>query len=117
MPESIVDELCRDAYGLLVDGNGTGVDRIGGARYLDGDIWLAVESGGRERFLTAFLDVANPREREQELNELFNQAKALAGPPRVFAQYDDEREFTQQPGKLSESNQFLDSIWRFGFGS
>jgi hypothetical protein len=117
MPESIVDELCREAYGLLVDGNGTGVDRIGGARYLDGDIWLAVDSGGRERFLTAFLDVANPREREQELNELFNQAKALAGPPRVFAQYDDEREFTQQPGKLSESNQFLDSIWRFGFGA
>lgn len=117
VPKRIVDAFCSDVYGLLVDGDGTGVERIGHARYLDGDIWIAVESGGKERFLTAFLDVANPEERKAELNGLFAEAKMLPGPPRLFAQYDDEQEFTRPPAKVSRTNQFLDSIWRFGFGT
>jgi hypothetical protein len=117
IPKDIVHELCSDVYALLVDGDGTGVERIGDARYLDGDIWIAVESSGRERFLTSFLDVANAEERKQELKELFNQAGALPGPPRLFAQYDEEQEFMRRPAKLSSKNQFLDSIWRFSFGS
>lgn len=117
IPDEIVEDLCRDVYGIVVDGAGTGVDRQGDARYLDGDIWIAVESEGRERFLTSFLDVANPAERKEELDQLFRMALLLPGPPRIITQYDEELEFAHDLAPVSGKNEFLDSIWRFGFGS
>ncbi len=112
----IIEELCHNVYGLVIDGDHTCVARQGRARYLDGDIWIAVESEGREQFLTAFLNVANPAERKEEIDLLYQKAQRLPGPLRIVAQYDDENEFAPKFGTFGTKNEFLDSIWRFGFG-
>ena len=116
IPQALVDELCSDVYALAIDGDGTSVERRGNARYLDGDIWIAVESDGRESFLTSFLDIADPAQRREELDVLFDKARRLPGPPRIVAQYDDEQEFAPEPGGFGSRNQFLDAVWRVGFG-
>lgn len=113
----IVRELCRDVYALVVDGDGTGVERLGDPRYLDGDVWIAVESDGKERFLTSFVDIANPAERKQALEELLSKARALPGPLRIFSQYDEGQEFMPQVASLSTTNRFLDSVWKFASAS
>jgi len=112
----ITDELCNSVYGLVVEGGHTSVERRGPARFLDGDTWIAVETEGLEKFLTAFLNVASPTERKEEINLLYEKAQRLPGPPRIMAQYDDDHEFAPEFGAFDTKNQFLDSIWRFGFG-
>ena len=116
IPKQVVNDLCRDAYGIVVDGAGTTVERQSDARYLDGDIWIATASDGQERFLTSFLDVTSPADRKEELDQLFRRARSQGPNTHIIAQYDEEREFVRDLGPVSK-NEFLNSVWRFGFGS
>ena len=65
-------------------------------RYLDGDIWLAVKSDSRERFVTAFVDITNEAEREEEMLRLREDARGS----RVIVAYDR----LQSIGQLIEEN-------------
>jgi hypothetical protein len=113
--ESVIRDLCRDVFVLRVDGSDSGVVIEGRPRYLDGDIWVAIENEGRERFVTTFLDVADPAERERELRRLVDEVHALPGESRVIAQYDDLQEFlAPDHGSLSGTRTLEDVLLRFG---
>lgn len=116
IPGWVMEELCRDVYGLMIDGEGTGVDYLGPPRYLDGDIWLAVEADGRESFVTSFLDVANRKERNEELRELLKEVESLPGRVRIIAQYDDVNELVAQGYHIATKNELIEKVFRFGLG-
>jgi hypothetical protein len=85
LPAQLIDELSREAYALEVGGPGTGVQKAAGVpRYVDGDIWLAVQSDGKERFITGFVDITNAEERKEELERL----REEAGGDTTLAYYD-----------------------------
>lgn len=117
IPADVVKNLGRSVYGLYIDGKNTSVEFIGNPNYLDGDIWIAVESEGNERFLTSFLNVSDNTERTEELNMLLKRAEDLPSSPRIIAQYDEDYDFAMSSSPISNKNYFLDAIWRFGFGS
>ena len=56
----------RPVLALIVDGGDTGIEYRAPARYLDGDIWVAVESNGEQFFISRFLDLADPEDVRQE---------------------------------------------------
>jgi hypothetical protein len=94
----VIDELCRDSYALEVGGPGTEVRQLVGqpVRYLDGDIWVAARSGEVERFITAFVDITNPAERDEEMRRL----REDAGNSSLIATYDQ----LQSVAQLLEQN-------------
>lgn len=77
LPALVIDDLCRDAYALEVGGPGTRVQKLVSqpTRYLDGDVWLALKSDGSERFMTAFVDITNEAEREEEMRRMREAAR------------------------------------------
>jgi hypothetical protein len=93
LPGSVMEDLCRDAYALEVGGPGTLVRKLADqpVRYLDGDVWLAVQSEGTERFLTGFVNVADGDEREEEMERLREQA----GGDDIIAAYDNLQSIAQ----------------------
>ena len=98
-----------------MDGRNSDIAYEGPPRYLDGDIWVAVESGGKERFVTTFLDIGNRQERDEELHRLFGELERSAEPSRVIAQFDDLREFIARGYNVATKNKLLEDIFRFGF--
>jgi hypothetical protein len=56
----------------------------GKARYLDGDIWVAVKANGTERFVTSFVDITKAEEREEEGHRLLQETQGN----QVLAWYD-----------------------------
>jgi hypothetical protein len=88
LPADVVDDLCRDAWALEVGGPGTGVEpEPGPPRYLDGDLWIAVQSGSSERFLTGFVDLGDEVERRSEMARL----RTAATGQRIIATADELR--------------------------
>lgn len=80
-------------FGIFVDGEDTRIEYAGNPRYLDGDIWVAVEnSEGEQRIVTRFLDLADPEDLGRECEELHNEVnklKELDSGSRVIFQFDE----------------------------
>ena len=111
-----LDDLTKNVYGLLVDGKNTGIEYRDTARYLDGDIWIAVETQGRERFLTTFLDISNPIERDEELYYLMNELQTLPGSPRLLARYDESEKYISNGYEIVTKDRIIKECFNFGFG-
>ena len=93
LPAFVIGDLCRDAYALEVGGPGTGVQRLANqpTRYLDGDIWLALKSDRGERFVTAFVDITNETERNEEMERM----RDAASDSQILASYDELHSIAQ----------------------
>jgi len=102
LPSYLIDDLCRDAFALEVGGEGTRVEVLPGkARYLDGDIWVAVKANGTERFVTSFVDITKAEEREEESHRLLQETQGN----QVLAWYD----------RLGSIEELLEKQGPFGF--
>lgn len=96
LPSHLIDELSHEAYALEVGGPGTRVQRLTASpRYVDGDIWLAVRTDVKERFLTGFVDITDAGDREDEMHRLLDEARGST----VLTSYD----------KLASIEQLLDA--------
>jgi hypothetical protein len=87
-------------FALQIDGAGdsdpTMVQPISRARYLDGDIWVAIIDGKDERVVSHFLDLANPTDIAMERGALKTEVAHYFGASEVLSEYDDtERIFTE----------------------
>ena len=102
--DDVIGDLVRNAVALEVGGPGSGVKYLGPPRYLDGDIWFAVESDGEERFITTFLDLADPADREEARAQLRADHSRLTQ-HRIIARWDEEE---------SEFRQFLQKTLKIG---
>jgi len=78
-------------FALQVDGNSdpTHIQPISRARYLDGDIWVAILDGKNERVVSRFLDLANPEDISSERGALKTEVAHYYGDCEVISEYDD----------------------------
>ena len=75
--------------GLYVDENGD-ITQTGSARYLDGDIWVAVGKGSQEKFVSRFLDLSDPEDIAARLQELKEEIMSLPKGLKVTSVFDSE---------------------------
>ncbi len=75
---------------LEVDGpeTGTEIKYCGEARYLDGDIWVAVQSHDEQRFISRFLDLSDMSDLRQEREELRGDVEQHLKGGDVIAEFD-----------------------------
>ena len=85
---SLDSPLCLYVKGHI---DGTEVSALGAPRYLDGDIWIAIEHEGVERVISRFLDIANPADLRQERQGLKSDCAELVPGAKIVAQYDNLR--------------------------
>jgi hypothetical protein len=114
--QGVIHDLCKDAQGILVDGIGTSIDFLGPAKYLDGDIWVAGESEGREFFVTEFVDVGNSIDRKQALQALYLEFENYSGIPRLLGEFDEISELIRHGFNIATGEGPLEEIFRYGFG-
>ena len=74
LPAEVVDKVGLvekgPVYGLFVGGEGTKIEYLDEADYLDGDIWIALKDGRKEHMVSKFLDLGEIDEFEDELEKL-----------------------------------------------
>ncbi len=75
-------------FGIFVDGNRTKIKYSGAARYLDGDIWIAVDFEGKEFFISRFLDIADPDDLNEESENLKEEVKKFLPKGEIVFQFD-----------------------------
>jgi hypothetical protein len=78
----------KQLFGIMVDGQDTDIRYSGVARYLDGDIWVAVELNGEQFFVSRFIDLADPVDLEQESQNLMEDVKELFPKGEIIFQFD-----------------------------
>jgi hypothetical protein len=111
----VIDDVCKDSLGLLVDGNGTSIKYKSDANYLDGDIWVAGESAGNEFFVTEFLDIGSSKDREEALRALREELEGYPGSPRLLGQYDEISELAKYGFNVLDDEGPLEEICKYGF--
>ena len=93
LEDGITPRIIRDAgrspMAVFVDGRDTKIEYAGPARYLDGDIWVAVESDSGQSFVSRFLDLADPADVAQERKDLRDEVGRLLPGGRIVFQFDE----------------------------
>jgi hypothetical protein len=93
----------------------TSISPKGRAKYLDGDIWIAGESNGNEFFVTVFLDVGDPKDREEALMILRKDLEEFPGSPRLIGQYDEAGELEKAGFDVAPDVEPIEKIFKYGF--
>jgi len=81
-------EYGKHILALFVDGKKTAVHFHGDSRYLDGDIWVAVESKGQQYFVSRFLDLADPIDMYRETESLKKDVEMYFPDGNIIFQFD-----------------------------
>ena len=85
----IITRTDRPIYGIVIDGEGgSSVEYVGATRYLDGDIWVAVDLGGEQRVLSRFCDLSDPEDLRAEAAALRADVVALGREARLLFEFD-----------------------------
>lgn len=112
--KQVIDDLCQNSLGLLVDGKSTSISFAAPAKYLDGDIWIAGETRGSEFFETTFIDIGDPRDREDALVILRQKLDEHRGNPRLVGQYDEVGQLSNLGIDSPRSMTALEKIFHYG---
>jgi len=112
-----LNELGRHVLGIAIDQPEHGVAFLGQPRYLDGDIWLAIEDEGLESFHTTFLDISDRSQREMAFRELEEDIYHLFDSPVIISQYDDINELIAQGLDVACGRDAIDRMFRAAFVS
>lgn len=78
----------KRVFGIVVDGTDTRIKYSGSARYLDGDIWVAVELNGEQFFVSRFLDLSDPNDFLCECEELKKDVEEFLPDGKIVFQFD-----------------------------
>lgn len=78
----------KRVFGLMVDGQDSKISYAGKPRYLDGDMWVAVDLNGQQFFVSRFLDLANPKDLEQESEYLKKDVEEILPGGKIVFQFD-----------------------------
>jgi len=84
----ITSAAAKPIFGIMVEGQNTKIEYSGEARYLDGDIWVAVESNGKQKFVSRFLDLADDDDLRQESQNLKKDVEELYPKGKIIFQFD-----------------------------
>lgn len=88
----LLEDSKRPIHCIFVDGNDSLISVLGPAKYLDGDIWLAIEANGEEFFRSRFCDLADKNDVESQAKALSEEIRSEFGSTgyRVLMQFDDQ---------------------------
>lgn len=88
----VIEDASRPTYGLLIDGNDSEISYVRRTRYLDGDIWVALELDDGEVFLSRFCDLSDPADVQASSNSLQSEIKSEYQDriKKVIFQYDQD---------------------------
>lgn len=77
-----------DTRVLVVDGKNTKIEYVDVPKYLDGDIWVAVEYQGDEFFVTRFLDLSDINDMKEETEALKKDVEHYIPEGSIIFQFD-----------------------------
>ncbi|RLI86205.1 MAG: hypothetical protein DRO98_05715, partial [Archaeoglobales archaeon] len=119
LPAEVVDKVGLvekgPVYGLFVGGEGTKIEYLDEADYLDGDIWIALKDGRKEHMVSRFLDLGDIDDFEDELEKLKEDVKEIlsANPnSQVILQFDQ----VNRPIQVKQTIEIEDcwkKLWKF----
>jgi len=66
----MLNDMGKPIHGIMVDGGDTSIKAVGTSRYLDGDIWVALEHEGQQAVVSRFVDLADANDVRQEAEGL-----------------------------------------------
>lgn len=100
---SIVKKL--NEYILQVDGDDdlSRIEYVSESRYLDGDIWIALRTGGVDRIVSRFLDISDWNDLKNERAHLLDDIKNNYKDGKIISEYD-------QVNRLTKVNQIIDPM-------
>ena len=99
----LISDIERELLAIFIDGNNTEIEYLGPARYLDGDIWVALKSGVEEFFVSRFIDLSDVEDVRQESQALEREARNFLPDSKVIYQFD-------QVERLIKGDQTVDSM-------
>jgi hypothetical protein len=99
----LISDTEREILAIFVDGHNTEIEYLGKARYLDGDIWVALSSGVEEIFISRFINLSDVEDVRQEAKALQVEAREFYPDGEIVYQFD-------QVEKLIEGYQTVDSM-------
>lgn len=100
-PELISDN--KEILAMFIDGKDTSVEYLKPARYLDGDMWVALKTGVEEYFVSRFVDFSNLEDFRQEYQILAMESQKLLPDGEIVYQFD-------QVEKIIQGHQTVDSM-------
>lgn len=82
----VIERSNEDPFVMIVDEDpNTSIEYSGVSQYLDGDVWLSAEIGGKQSFISRFLDIADYDDLQEEIQNLKNDAEGH----NVLFQFDE----------------------------
>lgn len=103
----ILQEVGTGCPVLWVDGRDTEIKYLGNARYLDGDIWVAIEQDGQQSFVSRFVDLADEEDLREELDGLRSDVRQYFPDSRVVFQFDQVERMFEYSTKEQLLNELL----------
>lgn len=73
---SIRLDILEPFYGIIINGKNTNIEYVDEARYLDGDIWVALEKDEKQFFVSRFIDLADIDDLQKEKGILGKQVES-----------------------------------------
>jgi hypothetical protein len=84
----MLEDMGKPIHGIMVDGGDTSIKAVGTSRYLDGDIWVALEHEGQHAVISRFVDLADANDVRQEAAGLEADKDRLFENWKVVLQFD-----------------------------
>lgn len=97
---------------VLIDGKDTSVKFIGSSRYLDGDIWIGLELGGEQFFVSRFLDIADYQELLEESTALKKDIEELYPNGKIIFQFDQVEKLISNQHQLVDVDDLINQFTR-----
>jgi len=87
-PDILGPEDGKKVFAMFIDGNNTKIEYTGAARYLDGDIWVALKFQDEEKFVSRFIDFSNLEDVRRESKALEKDIQEFLPDGNIIYQFD-----------------------------
>ncbi|MBD2197630.1 MULTISPECIES: CHAT domain-containing protein [Calothrix] len=84
----LLSDVDKEILAIFVDGIHTKIEYLGTARYLDGDIWVALKSGVEEIFVSRFINLSDVEDVRQQSQALQSEAREFSPDGELVYQFD-----------------------------
>lgn len=105
---SIVKKANKPVFAIMIDGDKTSIEYVSESRYLDGDIWVALEEKGEQFFVSRFINLADTYDLIESRNLLKEDRIKSHPDANILFEYDQvNKMFSDEETIISE---FLENI-------
>jgi len=87
-PDILGSEDGKKVFAMFIDGQNTKIEYTGPARYLDGDIWVALNFQDEEKFVSRFIDFSDLEDVRRESKALEKDIQEFLPDGKIIYQFD-----------------------------